>query len=204
MSCSKSPKTKYINRPGPPFPAQNCRNSIKIGNDRKRYVSVPDKKGIYKWKLVRSGYKGKRSHKKKSKSRKRSSSTKRKRKKSKPRRKSSHRKRDGMMNEESNVIYSWPSRSNCYVEDVEDFRRYTLTIIKNPGSDESVGTLVINHLKFGDTIGIETIDFKNKDYMESYIKNKTDGYGKHKALELLEESEESEEPEEKFVKPDKH
>lgn len=68
MSCVQSPKTKYITRPGPPYPAQNCRNSIRFGNNGKRYVSVPDKKGIYKWKLVGSGSKSpKRSPKKKSK-----------------------------------------------------------------------------------------------------------------------------------------
>ena len=47
--CEKSSLKKYINRNGPPFPAQNCKNVSKRGNDGENYKSKPDKNGIYKW-----------------------------------------------------------------------------------------------------------------------------------------------------------
>ena len=49
MSCRKSDKTKYLNRPGPPYPAQDCQNLSKVGNDGLKYISKPDKNGTYKW-----------------------------------------------------------------------------------------------------------------------------------------------------------
>jgi len=51
MSCTKSNDSKYKTRPSPPYPAQNCKNLIKTGNNGKKYISVSDKNGIYKWKL---------------------------------------------------------------------------------------------------------------------------------------------------------
>ena len=54
MSCRKSPNKKYVSRPGPPYPAQTCKDMIKIGNNRKFYKSVPDIYGIYKWKLIKT------------------------------------------------------------------------------------------------------------------------------------------------------
>ena len=47
--CDISSLKKYINRPGPPYPAQNCRNHLKIGNDGEYYKSKPNKRGIYRW-----------------------------------------------------------------------------------------------------------------------------------------------------------
>ena len=50
--CEKSSLKKYINRNGPPFPAQNCKGVSKTGNDGEKYKSKPDKNGIYKWNKV--------------------------------------------------------------------------------------------------------------------------------------------------------
>ena len=50
--CEPSDLKKYINRGSPPYPAQNCRNHKKVGNDGHLYSSDPDKNGIYKWKKV--------------------------------------------------------------------------------------------------------------------------------------------------------
>ena len=52
MHCSKSLKKKYTSRPAPPYPAQNCKNILKTGNNGKKYKSVSNKNGIYKWKLI--------------------------------------------------------------------------------------------------------------------------------------------------------
>jgi hypothetical protein len=37
-------------RPSPPYPAKDYKKIIKLGNDKKQYISLPDKNGIYKWK----------------------------------------------------------------------------------------------------------------------------------------------------------
>ena len=81
MSCTKSPNAKYVNRPGPPYPVQNCRNLKKVGNDGLLYVSKPDKNGIYKWYKVSSN-KSKKKSKKQSKKRSKKKSKKRSKKKS--------------------------------------------------------------------------------------------------------------------------
>ena len=47
--CHMSNKSKYLKRPGPPYPAQDCKNRIRLGNDHLYYKSKPDKNGIYKW-----------------------------------------------------------------------------------------------------------------------------------------------------------
>ena len=39
MSCKKSTDSKYIKRPGPPYPAQNCQGQKKKGNDGLYYIS---------------------------------------------------------------------------------------------------------------------------------------------------------------------
>jgi glutathione peroxidase-family protein len=64
MSCSKSLKKKYTSRPAPPYPAQNCKNIIKTGNNGKKYKSVSNKNGIYKWKLIQSKRTSTKSYKK--------------------------------------------------------------------------------------------------------------------------------------------
>ena len=50
--CDRSSQKKYINRPGPPYPAQNCKNHEKKGNDGKMYKSTSNKNGIFSWKLI--------------------------------------------------------------------------------------------------------------------------------------------------------
>jgi hypothetical protein len=52
MSCIKSNNDKYSKRPSPPYPAQNCKNLIKTGNNGKKYISASDKNGIYRWKSI--------------------------------------------------------------------------------------------------------------------------------------------------------
>lgn len=47
--CKKSSQKKYRSRPGPPYPAQNCKNKSKKGNDGNKYKSKPNKNGIYRW-----------------------------------------------------------------------------------------------------------------------------------------------------------
>ena len=43
---------KYAKRPSPPYPANECPNQIRIGNDGNEYVSKSDKRGIFAWKKV--------------------------------------------------------------------------------------------------------------------------------------------------------
>ena len=50
--CKKSSIKKYISRPGPPYPAQDCKNKTKSGNDGNKYRSSPNKNGIFRWKKL--------------------------------------------------------------------------------------------------------------------------------------------------------
>ena len=50
--CEKSNLKKYRSRPGPPYPAQNCKNKSKKGNDGEVYRSSPNKNGIFTWKKI--------------------------------------------------------------------------------------------------------------------------------------------------------
>ena len=50
--CVKSTNSKYLNRPGPPFPAQDCKKLVRMGNDTLFYASRKDKNGIYHWKKI--------------------------------------------------------------------------------------------------------------------------------------------------------
>ena len=50
--CEKSYLKKYITRPGPSYPAQNCKYSIRTGNDGNIYRSIPNKNGVFSWKKV--------------------------------------------------------------------------------------------------------------------------------------------------------
>ena len=53
MSCTKSHLKKYATRPGPPYPAQQCRpGTVRAGNDGKRYHNTPDKNGRLTWKAL--------------------------------------------------------------------------------------------------------------------------------------------------------
>ena len=49
MSCIEIKTKKYQTRKGPPYHAKDCKGITKKGNDGNDYVSIPDKKGIYKW-----------------------------------------------------------------------------------------------------------------------------------------------------------
>ena len=50
--CIKSTQKKYLNRPGPPYPAQNCKDLIKMGNNEKIYQSKENINNIYKLKQI--------------------------------------------------------------------------------------------------------------------------------------------------------
>lgn len=52
MSCKKINEKKYLERPTPPYHANDCENLIKNGNDGKKYISLEDKNGVYKWKKI--------------------------------------------------------------------------------------------------------------------------------------------------------
>jgi len=52
MPCVASTLKKYTERNSPPYPAADCPDSIKKGNDGLLYKSVPNVKGIYAWKKV--------------------------------------------------------------------------------------------------------------------------------------------------------
>jgi hypothetical protein len=110
MSCSKSPNAKYANRPGPPYPAQNCKSMRKVGNDGLLYVSKPDKNGIYKWYKVSSGESKKVSRKK---------SKKISRKKSRNGSKKKSRKRSKNFDKEFAVLayyYNKPKKTSIYAK----------------------------------------------------------------------------------------
>ncbi|ARF08308.1 hypothetical protein Catovirus_1_358 [Catovirus CTV1] len=44
------------NRPSPSESAQDHRNKIMIGNDGNKYISLPDKNGVYRWKIYYETY----------------------------------------------------------------------------------------------------------------------------------------------------
>jgi hypothetical protein len=56
MPCSIVTTKKYKTRKGPPYHAKDCKQMTRKGNDKKKYRSLPDKKGVYKW--VQIGNKG--------------------------------------------------------------------------------------------------------------------------------------------------
>jgi hypothetical protein len=47
--CVKSDDKKYAKRPSPPYPANECRDQVIVGNDGKMYISKASTSGIYKW-----------------------------------------------------------------------------------------------------------------------------------------------------------
>jgi len=51
-NCKKIHTEKYINRPSPPYHANLCKNKTMNGNDGNLYISLPNKKGIYSWKII--------------------------------------------------------------------------------------------------------------------------------------------------------
>jgi hypothetical protein len=48
--CSKSSLKKYQTRDSPPYPANDCPNMKKMGNDGRYYTSKKDVNNVYKWK----------------------------------------------------------------------------------------------------------------------------------------------------------
>jgi hypothetical protein len=40
---------KYAKRPGPSYSAQDCKDEIRNGNDGLMYMSIPNRKGVYRW-----------------------------------------------------------------------------------------------------------------------------------------------------------
>lgn len=65
MTCKEVKTRKYQTRKGPPYHANECKGLIKKGNDKKTYVSSPDKRGVFKW-VLKSGHSGNKTLKKKS------------------------------------------------------------------------------------------------------------------------------------------
>ena len=47
--CVEQTTSKYTNRPSPPYPARECPNKIMNGNDGRKYISLGDYTGVYKW-----------------------------------------------------------------------------------------------------------------------------------------------------------
>lgn len=47
--CEPQTLKKYVTRPSPPYPANECCGRTLAGNDGARYVSVPNKNGVCRW-----------------------------------------------------------------------------------------------------------------------------------------------------------
>ena len=47
--CKRSVHSKYTTRPGPPYPANDCRGQAKQGNNGTWYVSTANVNGVYSW-----------------------------------------------------------------------------------------------------------------------------------------------------------
>lgn len=48
-SCTRQTTSKYLSRPSPPYPANECCGEEFEGNDGNMYISKIDKNGICKW-----------------------------------------------------------------------------------------------------------------------------------------------------------
>ena len=54
--CEQQTTAKYTNRPGPPYPANECPRDMEVsGNDGKTYKIRTDVKGIQRWVLKDTG-----------------------------------------------------------------------------------------------------------------------------------------------------
>lgn len=51
--CTMRATKKYLSRPSPPYPANDCCGMKKIGNDGSKYVSKPNANGICFWKKMK-------------------------------------------------------------------------------------------------------------------------------------------------------
>jgi hypothetical protein len=47
--CVKQTISKYLNRPSPPYPANECCNKEMLGNDGQMYVSKRSSNGVCRW-----------------------------------------------------------------------------------------------------------------------------------------------------------
>lgn len=61
-ACLRQTAKKYKERPGPPFPAQECADRIARGNDNHYYISNADSRGVHRW--VRMGSQTRKASKK--------------------------------------------------------------------------------------------------------------------------------------------
>lgn len=52
--CVEQTTKKYTERPGPPYPAQECAGTTQLGNDEQQYESVPNKNGVYRWVKIKT------------------------------------------------------------------------------------------------------------------------------------------------------
>lgn len=50
--CVMQTTKKYLTRPSPPYPANDCCGKKKTGNDGFQYISEPNAMGICAWKKV--------------------------------------------------------------------------------------------------------------------------------------------------------
>ena len=50
--CVRQFTKKYMERSSPAFPANQCRGSVKMGNDGHAYESTRNSNGIYTWKKM--------------------------------------------------------------------------------------------------------------------------------------------------------
>ena len=55
MPCVRSYQKKYTSRNSPPYPANECKNTTKIGNDGTLYESRRASNGVHRW--VKYSYK---------------------------------------------------------------------------------------------------------------------------------------------------
>lgn len=53
--CHMKTTSKYLNRPGPPYAANElcCRGNQKVGNDSNVYISVNSKNNVWRWKKIK-------------------------------------------------------------------------------------------------------------------------------------------------------
>lgn len=47
--CERQETKKYTSRKSPPYPANECKGSVKKGNDGKMYKSIGNKNGVHRW-----------------------------------------------------------------------------------------------------------------------------------------------------------
>ena len=52
--CVEQSLKRYVYRPSPPFPANQCCGEVLRGNNGRMYLSKPDVNGICRWQLLRS------------------------------------------------------------------------------------------------------------------------------------------------------